>query len=146
MNPSDIPSQPSVADDNNQIAGLPAVADEGALTSAAGLQMPSAPTNSTMPPLVDGIAQPELGVPLSVTVANAVDKAKVNPVAQTGKLSQYSPGIAEDIDLIEKEWVLKAKAIVNNTQGNPSAQSSEISRFKADYLKTRYSKDMKVND
>ncbi len=70
-----------------------------------------------------------------------------SPVAgQPQKHSPHAPATAEDVDLIEKEWVVKAKQIINSTSGNPNQQSSEISRFKADYLKTRYSKDLKVSD
>lgn len=60
--------------------------------------------------------------------------------------SADSPAVADDVDLIEKEWVLKAKSIVARTKDDPSAQSKDMNRFKADYLKTRYNKDIKVNE
>jgi len=50
---------------------------------------------------------------------------------------------AEDVDLIEKEWVEKAKRIVNNTQGDPYTQNEELSKMKSEYLKKRYNKDIK---
>jgi len=56
-----------------------------------------------------------------------------------------TPSWAGDTDLIEKEWVIKAKAIVERTKDDPYQQKSEISRFKADYLKKRYNKDIKVS-
>lgn len=52
---------------------------------------------------------------------------------------------ADDADLIEKEWVLKAKAIVEHTKDDPHSQNYQMSRFKADYLKKRYNKDVKVS-
>mgnify|MGYP003597931939 CR=1 FL=1 len=61
-------------------------------------------------------------------------------------LSPHSPSVADDVDLIEKEWVLKAKAIVSQTKDDPSQQSKDMNKFKADYLKTRYSKDIKVSE
>lgn len=54
------------------------------------------------------------------------------------------PAIAEDSDLIEKEWVIKAKHIVDQTKDNPRLQNQQITRLKADYMKRRYSKDLKV--
>jgi hypothetical protein len=64
---------------------------------------------------------------------------------QSGK-SSFSPVIAADADLIEKEWVLRAKAIVSKTKNDPREQSSALNRYKADYIKKRYNKDIKVSD
>lgn len=51
-----------------------------------------------------------------------------------------NPLIAADEDLIEKEWVDRAKKIVQNTEGNPYRQDEEVSDLQADYLEKRYSK------
>lgn len=78
--------------------------------------------------------------------------ASVNPslVADTpaDKPVQNSsnPALAADKDLIEKEWVLKAKQIVQSTQNDPHKQTRDINLFKADYLKKRYNKELKVID
>lgn len=53
--------------------------------------------------------------------------------------------IADDADLIEKEWVNKAKAIVDNTRNDPHLQNKQINLVKADYIKKRYNKDIKVS-
>ncbi len=53
--------------------------------------------------------------------------------------------IADDADLIEKEWVNKAKNIVEKTKNDPHLQNNEMSKMKAQYLKTRYNKDLKVS-
>lgn len=53
--------------------------------------------------------------------------------------------IADDTDLIEKEWVNKAKQIVEQTKYDPHLQANEMSKFKAQYQKKRYNKDTKVN-
>lgn len=63
-----------------------------------------------------------------------------------GAVSSFAPQIADDVDLIEKEWVMKAKEIVAKTKDNPNLQSSELSKFKADYLKKRFNKDIKTSD
>lgn len=53
---------------------------------------------------------------------------------------------ADDLDLIEKKWVVKAKDIVNNTKGNPHAQNLELSKMKAEYIKKRYNKDIRIDE
>lgn len=57
-----------------------------------------------------------------------------------------NPELAEDVDLIEKEWVDKAKAIVNHTKDDPYNQNKEINKMKADYIKKRYNKDIQVGE
>ena len=54
------------------------------------------------------------------------------------------PEEANDLDLIEKEWVLKAKQIVEHTFDDPYTQQAEISKMKADYMKKRWGKDIKT--
>ncbi len=56
------------------------------------------------------------------------------------------PTEAEDTDLIEKEWVERAKQIVEHTREDPYEQQRALSQMKADYLKKRYNKDIKVSD
>ncbi len=57
-----------------------------------------------------------------------------------------TPAIADDVDLIEKEWVEKAKAIVESTHGDPYTQSKQLNKMKADYIKKRYNRDVKVDE
>ncbi len=56
------------------------------------------------------------------------------------------PPLAEDNDLIEQEWVNKAKVIVERTREDPHAQNKEINKFKAGYIKKRYNKEIKVSE
>lgn len=51
----------------------------------------------------------------------------------------------EDDDLIEKEWVNKAKQIVNKNRSDPYKQSEELTAFRADYMKKRYGKNIKLD-
>ena len=46
--------------------------------------------------------------------------------------SQDIPEIADDVDLIEKEWVQKAKNIVNKTKDDPHKQNIELNKVKAE--------------
>lgn len=55
-----------------------------------------------------------------------------------------TPLIADDADLIEKEWVEKAKQIVEQTKSDPYIQTQEVTKVKADYIKKRYNHDLKI--
>jgi hypothetical protein len=55
-----------------------------------------------------------------------------------------NPLIAADDDLIEKEWVDKAKKIVQQTRSDPYTQEKEVSKLQADYMKKRYGRDVKI--
>jgi hypothetical protein len=76
----------------------------------------------------------------------------VDPVTQQPGTTYAAPAdptmpvYADDIDLIEKAWVEKAKSIVRSTHGDPYKQNKELSRVKADYIKKRYNRDVKVVD
>lgn len=54
------------------------------------------------------------------------------------------PEEASDTDLIEKEWVERAKQIVDHTREDPYEQQKALSQMKADYMKKRYNKDIKL--
>lgn len=53
-----------------------------------------------------------------------------------------TPTIAADDDLIEKEWVDKAKQIIAETQNDPFRREQEVNRLQADYLRKRYGKEL----
>ena len=53
---------------------------------------------------------------------------------------------ADDGDLIEKEWVNKAKAIVEKTHNDPYQQSKELNYLRAGYMQERYSKHIKLSE
>jgi ABC-type uncharacterized transport system auxiliary subunit len=56
------------------------------------------------------------------------------------------PQVADDSDLIEKEWVDKAKLIVQANINNPYEQSRELTSLKAEYMKKRYNKDIRLGE
>ncbi len=67
------------------------------------------------------------------------------PVLGTANSSSSSL-IADDVDVIEKVWVQKAKTIVNETRDNPHDQSAQLSNMKRDYIKKRFNKDVKPSN
>ena len=50
----------------------------------------------------------------------------------------------DDSDALDEEWVNKAKAIVEQTKADPYVESKELGKVKADYLRIRYNKQIKV--
>jgi hypothetical protein len=68
------------------------------------------------------------------------------PVADDNQAATQSdddlPAVAADEDLIEKEWVDKAKKIIAETKDDPHQREKEVGRLQADYLKKRYGKEL----
>lgn len=73
----------------------------------------------------------------SSVVAMPTDNGAAVPVAAVD-----TPLLANDDDLIEKEWVDKAKQIIASTRDDPYRREIEVGRLQADYLKKRYGKDL----
>ena len=55
------------------------------------------------------------------------------------------PSMADDIDLIEKEWVTKVKDIIRAHKDDPYQQSQLLSQAKSDYMQKRYNKIIKTS-
>ncbi len=53
-----------------------------------------------------------------------------------------SPTVASDDDLIEKEWVERAKKVLVETKDDPYRREQEVSRLQADYLLKRYGREL----
>jgi hypothetical protein len=54
------------------------------------------------------------------------------------------PQVAADVDLIEDEWVTAVKKVIEQYRGDPYNQTKAMTLLRADYLKKRYNKDIKV--
>lgn len=85
------------------------------------------------PPLQVAVPLPPMPVPVPVQTTPA-DNTTANPT------------IASDDDLIEKEWVDKAKKIITETRDDPYRREQEVSKLQADYLRKRYGKELGVTD
>ncbi len=71
-------------------------------------------------------------------------KPIADDTAASLKISTASdvPDIAADDDLIEKEWVDKAKKIVAETKSDPYQQEESIGKLQVDYIKKRYGREI----
>lgn len=53
-----------------------------------------------------------------------------------------SPAVAGDEDVIEKEWVDKAKKIILETKDDPYKRTVRVNELQKDYLRKRYNKEL----
>ncbi len=89
-------------------------------------------------------AQPMASQPSPVPVLPTPVVPQVSdPVVDDSALQQDDvPLIANDDDLIEKEWVDKAKAIISETKDDPYRREQEVSRLQIEYLRKRYGREV----
>lgn len=122
-----------------QVSGTPLpsntqAANNAPVTPAAG-QVPAAQTTQ-LAPMTTIPLPPPASIPASAIIPQT--PAAVNHTATP------SFQVADDKDVIEPEWVHKAKAIVRTTTDDPYKQSEELTVFKADYMQKRYNKTVKL--
>lgn len=82
-------------------------------------------------------ATPVMPIPMAPAQGQPQQSRPANPTA--------SLQASDDSDLIEKEWVNKAKQIVERTRDDPHKQTEELTLVKVDYMKKRYNKTIKLN-
>lgn len=111
---------------NAPAAQLPS--NQGGVQLAPPALTPSAPS----PSVADSWLPPTVPVKPQTPAAGSDGNAVQTNVS--------APAIADDGDIIEKEWVLKAKQIVERTRQDPYRQTKEMHAFKAEYMKKRYNK------
>ena len=78
---------------------------------------------------------PPVSISLPPVPTSTPLEESVTPIADT-------PLVAADEDLIEKEWVDKAKKIVEATKDDPYQREQEVGKLQADYLRKRYGKEL----
>jgi hypothetical protein len=88
-------------------------------------------------------AQPTTSLPAAPPPQTPIASSQSDDVSTTKTTKKP---LLEDTDLIEKEWVNKAKHIVENTHNDPHKQSEELTIVKADYMKQHYGKIIKLSE
>jgi hypothetical protein len=91
------------------------------------------------------VSNQSAGQPMQASAAPAAGPHESNST-QTGVSNTTTPMMADDNDLIEKEWVDSVKNVVEKTRTNPFEQSQEISRLRTEYLQKRYGKTMEKSE
>ena len=91
--------------------------------------------------------RPEVGA-VQAEAAQVVMPALPAPVLQAPQPMQANasdddmPIVANDDDLIEKEWVDKAKKILGETRDDPYKREQEISKLQIEYIRRRYGREI----
>jgi hypothetical protein len=146
MDPSDeigqqasVPGQPQPG---AQTVPFPAVPQVSAAASAAtpgiesGMQ-PGQPAGQA------GGQSMTLPLPPNPLSGNA---PMLNQIDVTPTTQMATPQVIDDGDVIEKEWVSKAKQIVARNRNDPYKQSQELMVLRADYMQKRYNKAVKLSE
>ncbi len=72
------------------------------------------------------------------------DTSQQTDTAQNTAAASSMPAVADDVDVIEKAWVNKAKEIIDSTKDDPHAQEAEFEKLQIEYHKKRYGRDIKA--
>ena len=88
-----------------------------------------------------GGSQPQAVAPVTTQLPPIVTDPQTS---QPINSSISVPLVAADDEVIEQEWVQKAKKIVSETKDDPYAQEKEVSKLQAEYIKKRYGKEIKM--
>lgn len=91
-----------------------------------------------------GPADPALQTQPAVATPPPLPQIQQSQAATTPSAQDDNPVVAADDDLIEKEWVDKAKKVIAETKHDPYLQEQAVSKLQADYLQKRYNKTVKV--
>jgi hypothetical protein len=95
---------------------------------------PEARGSVLAPPATGSIAAPTMMAPVQPSTSTP-------PVNAQPAVMPADDAAGDDLD---KEWINKAKMIVEKTKEDPYLQSNQIGKVKADYLRIRYNKHIKV--
>ena len=75
-------------------------------------------------------------IPMAPVPLPQTDDSATSATAQ----ATTAPDSAADEDLIEKEWVDKAKKIIEQTKDDPHARTQKVNELQRDYLQKRFGK------
>lgn len=88
---------------------------------------------------------PPAAQPVADPAQLAAPAAPLPPViSQSGSIMNDNPLVADDVDVIEKEWVVRTKKILEDTRDDPHQKEQEVSRLQADYLQKRFGVQVKM--
>lgn len=117
---------------------------------AEAFRAPAAPMSVPVSPA------PAMQAPQAPVPAGAIPVAPATQAAPVVAQSQAVPGMpvapmqdvsaaqGDDESAVDQEWITKAKEMVERTHSDPYLQSNELSKIKAQYIKVRYNKDIKI--
>lgn len=91
---------------------------------------------------IESSGQPAPQVPILPIPVVADDTGAVTQQSEDASL----PIVAADEDLIEKEWVAKAKEVIAATKDDPFRREQEVKKLQLEYVRRRYGREIGDND
>ena len=107
--------------------------------TSVGISVEREKQREGVPAVEQAAAPPAITVPIPSIVIPSTDGAADD---QSTSTIITTPSVASDDDLIEKEWVDKAKKVIAETKDEPYRREQEVSRLQADYLSKRYGREL----
>lgn len=107
----------------------------------ASVEVPSEAAHERHEVLSNGMErEPQLTAAAPIAPVPIVPTAVPLPVLPQAQMtaSDDTALLAADEDLIEKEWVDKAKKIISETRDDPYAREKAVGRLQAEYIRKRY--------
>jgi hypothetical protein len=98
------------------------------------------PTSQNNVSPIQGAVSPTLAAPTPLA-----NQPVSNNIIFQQLLSGY-PMVAHDGNRIEEGWVIKMKQVINATKDDPYMQAKAVALSKADYIKKRYNKEIKLDN
>lgn len=120
------PNPEAVISASGEIINTPVASGPERVVSAGDRVNQGAPTQQVSLPT---------DLPQPISVAKATDTT--TSVSNQSSLTS-SPPVADDVDVIEKVWVQKAKSIVDETKSDPYRQEEKVSELQTDYQLKRF--------
>lgn len=109
---------------SGEVMSAPVAPSPEKVTAAGDRVNQSSPQQSILP---TDLPQP---IMTSATAATTDDNGATS--------SQSNPVVADEVDVIEKAWVQKAKSIVGETKSDPYQQEEKVSKLQTDYQLKRF--------
>jgi hypothetical protein len=124
----------NMAPDNPNAPSVPAVSEIAPVGSPEQLSNPE--TQSGPAQGIPTVAAPTVPVVQPPVVVPSTT------VPSDDSATTSNPATAADEDLIEKEWVTKAKQILAKTKNDPYEQAKQVAALMRDYVKKRYGREV----
>ena len=126
FNPEQAPARPEQQGEYGQTLSNPEMAGERTPEREQNMRQVDRGSQPAPPPMIP------VPMPQPVPV----------PSTQQARPEDTNPAIAGDDDLIETEWVNKAKKIIAETKDDPYRREREVNQLQTDYLRKRYGKEL----
>jgi hypothetical protein len=111
------------------------------MADTSGLEPTPAPAASEAAPQPPAAGAP---APAQLTAADVAAAMAATPLPLAPVLPPAAiPVAADDVDVVEPEWVAAAEQVMTQTAGNPYAEEEGFETLQVDYLKKRYGHEVK---